>query len=131
MNAATMRSFRDEYEKIAVDLGPLKNVNPIVIGAGIGALAAMGAQVAANKGANGKKSVQQRLAGKLQSHVDYEEKLRKKEKRKPTFMGETLRISAKPFRELSDLAAKHPLKAALPAAALGARAGISVVKHML
>ena len=59
MTAVTMRAFRDELEKIAI--AGLPAMSPVQVGTGIGALAAFGLQVMANRAPKGGKSAQQKV----------------------------------------------------------------------
>jgi hypothetical protein len=131
MNADTVRGFADEMEKLAQG-GSISSIimDPSVILPAAGALMAVGAQALANRAPKGGKSVQQKIFEKRELELGYEARERKREGKKPTFTDETNRITAKPLRELAALAAKHPFKAALPAAAIGAGLGASIARAL-
>lgn len=130
MNSVMLAAMRDEMEKIA-DAAALVAKNPVVIGAVIGALGAAGVQYGANVAPKGGKSLQQKIFEKHEQNIAYDERQRRKEKVKPTFHSEYARITAKPMRELADLAAKHPIRASMPAASLGASAGASIARALV
>jgi hypothetical protein len=138
MNVVTVRAFRDELTKIAAAgglaglsakaLGVLKS-NPMAVSAALGAATFVAAQYAANRAPkDGGKSGQQRLFSRIQASSEHDEKQRKKEGKKPTFVSESRRILAKPMSQLATLSTKHPLPAALPAAAVGAKVGVEFAK---
>jgi hypothetical protein len=130
MNLVTMRAFRDELSKIAAD-GGLAGLSPTIVGAGIGAVAAFGAQVIANKAPKGGgKSSQQMRYEQLERDINAETKNRKKQGKQPTFYGKMKQIAAKPMTQMAALATKHPAQAAIPAAILGAYTGALVAKHL-
>jgi hypothetical protein len=128
MDSRTLYAFSDEIQKIAGFKD--KVLDPSVLLPAVGAAVFGVAQYMANRAPKGEKSTQQKAFEKAERSVDYDEAQRKKEGKKPGFLSETSRITAKPMRELADLAAKHPVKAAIPTAAVGAMAGRTIARMM-
>lgn len=121
MDPTRLTAFADELEKIA-------DAKTMAGFAAAGAAAAFAANYLATKG---KPSLMQKATRANERVIAGEVADRKRTGTKPSFKDEMSRITAKPTRELADLAAKHPAKASLPAAMVGASTGIAVAKMLM
>jgi hypothetical protein len=57
-----------------------------------------------------------------------EEKELKRLRQKPSFLQKVRQATAKPVKDLADIAAEHPVKAALPMIPIGASLGATAVR---
>ena len=125
-------SHRREYYRFAKEaVSPeavqlLKKLAP----AALGALALTGLQAMSNVRGRTGKSVQQRLSEKAERSAKVELEAAKREGRKPTFMEEARGATAPALSRLADVATRHPVKAALPAAIPGAVLGTTIAKYL-
>ena len=100
---------------------------PGLAGAAIGGLALTAIQAIANRGGkNGSPSTQQRVAETLMHKAKRDIQVAKQEGRKLTYGEEINRLTAPSIKGLSDLAAKHPIRSALPALPIGASVGANI-----
>lgn len=116
-------------EKRSSGIQALIKKNPAAAGAIIGAAALTGAQYLANKRFHkNAPSAQEKIVDRANYNIKQTAREAKAEGRKLTFTEEVAQITAKPAKELAELAAKHPVKAALPMAAIGASLGSNIVR---
>ena len=126
MDPRTLRAFADELQKIAGAKQFLQR--PDVFLPALGAAVLGTAQYLANRAPAGGKSPQQKAFSRAEAVTAMNEKERKKEGREPTLVEDVDRVTAKPMRQLADIAAKHPVKSAIPSAAVGALIGRGVAR---
>lgn len=95
--------------------------HPEATGAALGATIAAVGQYATRRG-------QQKAFARAERHQSEKAQERKKEGRKPGMWEEVEQVTAKPMRQLADVAARHPVKSSLAVAPVGALVGSNLAK---